>query len=262
MIEEQRTDTIKYWGFDGKPTVPPEKVPVETLIDGVKGKGYELTMLREGHSYIDKSTVVVIPTRGMISFRVVDSITRLMAPQNSPRAMFIIKGEEVGVAYNEAIKAILADSRVNFKYLLTLEDDMIFNPRIQLDLINAIEQSGFDAVQALYWAKGEGSFPMALGDPSCGQFECKPRDIKEAMQKKQMVEVNAVAMGATIFKMSLFREIEQPWFKTWQRNDEKGSGGETQDCFFSRKLRERGRRLGVHCGILCGHLDVTTGEVW
>ncbi len=230
----------------------------------VHGRGYDMAMHHMGISYQDKSTAIVIPTIGPINAKVVERLLMLLSPQNCKRAMCIIEHEEVAAAYNYAVKRIIEDPKNKFKYILTIESDNIVPIDCHIKLLKAIEQTGAAAVGALYFAKGFDTwFPMAFGDPSKGQFDCQPRDVYEASMKEQLMEVCGVAMGCTLFDTSIFRELEPPWFVTYQEDGTGGKqfGGASQDLYFSRRVREIGRRLFVHCGCLAGHID-NENTIW
>jgi hypothetical protein len=74
--------------------------------------------------YRDLSTVCVIPTRGQIPARVVETWMALQAPMNQKFCRMFVTGMEVGDAYEEAIEQILGHPDLkDWKYVLTLEED-------------------------------------------------------------------------------------------------------------------------------------------
>ena len=64
--------------------------------------------IKRGKGYRDLSTVCVIPTRGKVDARVVESWWSLMPPMNQPFLRMMVKGMEVADAYNTAIETVLA----------------------------------------------------------------------------------------------------------------------------------------------------------
>lgn len=222
-----------------------------------------------GSTYKDNSTVIVIPTRGQIDYRVVASWQSLMAPMNGKRVTLFAVGHEVGKAYNEMVQAVLADPNISkWKYLLCLEDDNIPPTDAHIRLLESMHETDADGVGGLYWTKGELGVPLALGDPDLyrrtGELEFRPRDLRPAVaEKARLVEVNGLPQGCTLFKMDLFRRIPAPWFVTV--NDftaGRGAAAFTQDLDMATKAKKAGARFFIDLAVKVGHVDTSTGEVW
>lgn len=244
-------------------------IAVEEVVDRMKsaGLGFERVELLHGTTYKDNSTVVVIPTRGMIDQRVVQSWQSLLAPMNQKRAILYARGHEVGHAYNELIKSILANPELSkWKYVLTLEDDNLQPPDAHIRLLESIDEGMFDAVSGIYFTKGELNMPMAYGDPAelakTGHLDFRPRPVADALRAGSIMPVNGIAMGCALWRMDLFRQIEPPWFVTV--NDVTGTGPAcfTQDLWFCQRAVAAGKRFAVDCRVRVGHLDVNTGIVY
>ena len=79
--------------------------------------------LEKEKTYRDLSTIIVCPTRGMITARIVQSWQGIIRPMNQKViGPIFVEGMEVGEAYNQAIKMVLENTELsNFKFLLTLE---------------------------------------------------------------------------------------------------------------------------------------------
>ncbi len=220
------------------------------------------------NSYRDLSTVIVIPTRGLIHPKVVSAYVSLITPPNQKRALFILENAEVAEAYENALAAILNDPELkSFKYLMTIEDDNTPPPMAQIQLLDSLTHLNFDAMSGLYFAKGEFGFPMAFGDPDTFRnekyFDCRPRDVHEAVAKNEVLEVNAIAMGCAVWKIETLKQLSEPRFKTVATtNGRETYVGQTQDIFVSEKIRRAGGRVGVDCRVKVGHVDPKTGEVW
>jgi len=209
------------------------------------------------HTYRDLSTVIVMPTRGTIPARVVDSFMSLMRPPNSKTTQLFIAGMEVGHAYNEAVSMILAnDELAKWKYVLTVEEDNLLPPDALIGLQREMVAGNWDVLGALYWTKGEGGVPQIWGDPYDPTENYRPQRPTDGV-----VECNGTGMGCTLFNMDTFRKIEPPWFVTHNSVE---AGQFTQDLAFYNAARKQGVELcvGVDCRIKVGHLDVNTGEVW
>lgn len=217
--------------------------------------------LREGKAYRDLSTVVVVPTRGMIPARAVENWMGLMMPMNQKAVRMFVSGMEVGAAYQSAIGTILAHPELGkWKYVLTLEEDNLPPPDGLLKLYESIDE--YAAVGGLYWTKGEGGQPMIYGEPK-GLLNFIPQVPRvDAVQ-----ECNGLGMGFTLFRMDLFREIETPWFETVQEYTPAGGRAYTQDLHFFERVRKAGHRVACDTRVKVGHLDAAgtfgpAGMVW
>ena len=239
--------------------------PVSAAAESLRPLGFERIETLPGTTFRDNSTIVVCPTRGMISHRVVGAWQNLIAPMNQKRAWLFAAGDEVGHAYNRLIEFILADPNLSqWKYLLTVEDDNLLPPDAHVRLLESIEAGPFDAVGGLYFTKGDFNMPMAYGSPAeyaaTGVLDFRPRHVNECLAAGQVMEVNGIAMGCSLYRMSLFREIPAPWFVTVaDLIPEKGVQCMTQDLAFCEKARRAGKRFAVDMRVRVAHLDVQTG---
>lgn len=215
--------------------------------------------LLRGKTYKDLSTVCVIPTRGMIPARVVESWMGLMTPMNNPFVRIMVEGMEVGDAYNSAIELILGHEQLKtFRYMLTLEEDNVPPPDGLLRLFESIGK--YSAVGGLYFTKGEEGQPMIYGDPK-GILAFQPQ--VPLLDKVQ--ECNGLGMGFTLFDLAMFRDkrIPKPWFKTLQQYTP-GAGVQqgTQDLYFYGNARRAGYRIASDNRVKVGHYDHRTGILW
>lgn len=213
--------------------------------------------LLKKRTYQDLSTICVIPTRGLIASRVVESWWGMMTPMNQKFTRIVIKGMEVGAAYNAAIEIILNNEELSkWKYVLTLEEDNLPPPDGLLKLLESIE--GYGAVGGLYWTKGEEGQPMIYGDPQ-GVLNFRPQmPIPDSLQ-----ECNGLGMGFTLFDMDVFRKVEPPWFVTQQDySREVGVKMYTQDLYFFERLRGAGYKVASDTRVKVGHMDVDADFVW
>jgi len=232
------------------------------------GLGFDRVQIVSGSTYKDTSTIIIIPTRDpMIHHRVLSAWEALIAPMNQKRAKFIVVGDEVGVAYTNTIRNILADKELStWKYIMTLESDNLPPPDAHLRLLETIDQYNFDGVSGLYWTKGDINMPMAYGDPDeyrrTGVLKFEPRDVRNALASGHVMEVNGIAMGCSLYRMGLFREVEPPWFVTVADIVNGAPVGFTQDLYFCKHAKERGKRFAVDMRVRVGHLDLGSGIVY
>lgn len=214
--------------------------------------------LERGQSYRDLSTICVIPTRGLIAVRVVQSWMDLMPPMNQKFFRIFVQGMEVGQAYNSAVENILANPEFkNWKYLLTLEEDNIPPKDGLLKLYESIKD--YDAVSGLYWCKGEGGQPMIYGDP-----KVMPKNfVPQIPRPGEVQECNGLGMGFCLFRLSMFRKVPKPWFVTEQTYTPGiGVRAYTQDLYFYEKAGREGFRFACDNRVLVGHLDPVSDIVW
>lgn len=241
---------------------------IEAAVTPLAGSlGFERLEVVHGSSYRDTSTVVVVPTRGLVDAQIVQSWQNLITPMNQPRTWIYARGMEVGDAYNTTIKAILAHPQLSkWRYVLTLEDDNLQPADAHVRLLESIQGGAWDAVAGLYFTKGGINMPMAYGDPEhyarTGELEFRPRDVRQAVQQGAILPVNGVAMGCTLWRMELFRELEPPWFVTVADVVDGVSQGFTQDLYFCRRAKLAGKAFAVDCRVKVGHLDVNTGDLY
>lgn len=214
--------------------------------------------LLRGNSYKDLSTVCVIPTRGMISAKVVQSWLGLMAPMNQKFLRIFVEKMEVGEAYNAGIETILGNAELStWKYVLTLEEDNCPPPDGLLKLYESMDK--FDVVSGLYWTKGEAGQPMVYGDPKVMPKNFIPQvPIADTVQ-----ECNGLGMGFGLFKLEMFKKIPKPWFKTVQEYiPGQGSRVGTQDLYFFQEAAKYGYRFASDNRVRVGHYSAGDDRMW
>lgn len=216
--------------------------------------------LKKGKVYRDLSTICIVPTRGMISAKVVSSWEMLMKPMNQKFIKIFAQGYEVGQAYNESIAGILAHPILSkWKYILTLEDDNMPPPDGLLKLYENMDK--FDVIGGLYFTKGEGGQPMIYGDPLDKKFSFRPQVPRVDM----LQPANGLGMGFNLFKMNMFKDkkLEKPWFKTEQEiTPGKGARSYTQDLYFYEKAGKLGYNFACDTRVKVGHYDSLTDTIW
>lgn len=242
--------------------------------------GQSQVRLVKAGGYRDQSTIIVLPSRGMIPGRVVQSWLSLMTPMNN-RSMRIpsLVGirMEVGEAYSAMIDQILAEPHLStFRFILTLEEDNLPPPDGLLKLLETIENGPWAAVGGLYWTKGEAGQPMIYGDPKTVPLNFLPQlpctgvaEGENACQcgrekHDQIVECRGLGMGFTLFDMNLFRDpdLPRPLFRTIQESNGFSGKQATQDLAFFEGAARVGYRFACDCRVRVGHLDPATDVVW
>lgn len=216
--------------------------------------------LDSSRSYKDLSTIIVVPTRGgrSLSPRWVSAMTGLFRAMNQKAfGPIYMSGMEVGDAFNQAIEMIQGHPELSkFKYLLTYEDDNVPPPDGLLKLYENIEK--FHAIGALYWTKGMAGAPMIYGSPNESPLNFVPqRVVPESIQP-----CNGLGMGFTLFRMSVFKKLDKPYFKTvqdWTPN----TGGKcyTQDLHCFERMAKLGMKVACDTRVKVGHMD-EDGNLW
>lgn len=209
--------------------------------------------LIKGKAFEDLSTICIVPTRGVIPARVVESWMSLMTPMNQKFYRIFMAGMEVGEAYNAAIENILAHPELSkWKYILTMEEDNIPPPDGLLRLYEGMKD--YDVVGGLYWTKGPEGMPMQYGDP-----KVFPRNfVPQLPLPDQLNHCNGLGMGFNLYKMEIFKnkKLKKPWFKSQQEFiPQVGVKAFSQDLYFYHNIAELGYRCACDSRIRVGHYD-------
>ena len=229
---------------------------------GVHNASDYSSRLEKEKTYRDLSTIIVCPTRGYISARIVQSWQGLIRPMNQKvLGPLFMENMEVGEAYNQVIKMILENNDLKtFKFLLTLEEDNAPPADGLMKLYESIDE--YDAVGGLYWTKGEMGQPMCYGNPA----EMPLNFIPQVPIPDTITPCNGLGMGFTLFRMEMLKDSRFEygnWFKTKQELVA-GSGVQmmTQDLYFFQKALELGYKFACDSRVKVGHYDASTQIMW
>lgn len=69
---------------------------------------------------------------------------------------------------------------------------------------------------------------------------------------RDVFEIDACGYGMILLDMDVFKQIEPPWFETWQSVDLQYHG---EDVIFHRKMQDAGIKTYAHGGAQCIHQD-------
>ena len=245
----------------GTTTTVERVIPEEFKLDDIGSNNGQLDQsigrLIKGNTYKDLSTIWITPIKKDTKLwpRVAASWMALQRPMNQPFiGPLFIDGDEVGEAYQKAFDMILNHPELqNWKYILTVEQDNLPSSIGLMTLYESIEK-GFDVVAGLYWTKGESGQPMIYGNP-----DVMPRNfVPQVPRPDTLQHCNGLGMGFTLFKISMFKKLPKPWFKTVQENGR----AMTQDLYFFEAAGRNGFKFASDNRVKVGHLDSSTGEVW
>ena len=225
---------------------------------GVRNENLELstTTFIQGATWKKQRGICLLPASSMISTRVALAWRGMILPPNQSWHFMAIEGCEVGDAYNRAIEQILAHPELSqWEYILCVEHDNLPPSDGVIRLIKAMdEHPEYAAISSLYWTKGPEGCPQIWGDPKDPVLNFRPQPPAPG----QIVECCGTGMGFGLFRLSMFKDVEKPWFVT--KCSAEGVG--TQDLSFWSNARKKGFRCAVDCSVLTGHLDVASGVVW
>lgn len=214
-------------------------------------------LVRAG-SYRDLSTVCIVPTRGVIPAKVVQTWMNMSTPMNQKFMRIFIEKMEVGEAYNTGVQMVLDHPELSkWKYILTIEEDNTIPPDGLLRLYESMNK--YDGVSGLYWTKGECGQPMIYGNPNV-----MPQDfVPQIPVAGSVQECNGIGMGFGLFKIDMFRKVEKPWFRTLQEYVPGGGmRAATQDLYFCQNAKKHGFRFAVDTNVRVGHYDLASDTVW
>lgn len=215
--------------------------------------------LSKAKSYKDLSTICIIPTRGQVPAKVVQSWMGMMTPMNQKFTRIFASGLEVGEAYSQTIQMILDHPELSkWKYILTLEEDNMPPSDGLLMLYESMDK--FDVVGGLYWTKGEMGQPMIYGNPN----EMPKNFIPQMPIPGTVQHCNGLGMGFNLWKVDMFKDerLRRPWFKTLQQVDEGGAKMYTQDLYFFEDAAKYGYRFACDTRIKVGHYDYQNDMIW
>ncbi len=234
----------------------------QIIVNGMEG--YHNSIVDEENlkknAYKDLSTICIVPTRGQIPAKVVQSWMGLMTPMNQKFVRMFAIGMEVGKAYSETIEAILAHPDLSkWKYILTLEEDNTPPPDGLLRLYDHMDK--YDVIGALYWTKGIEGKPMCYG-----KTDVFPKGFAPFMPDADTITpCNGLGMGFTLFKLDIFKnkKLPKPFFETVQRyTPGQGVQGYTQDLKFFENAGKLGYKFACDSRVKVGHYDYENDQMW
>lgn len=206
----------------------------------------------QGGSWKKQRVIKMTPSAAMIPAKVALSHESIIFPPNQGAHRMLCLGDEVGVAYSNAIEAVLGHPELSqWEFILTVESDNIPPPDGVIRLIERMEQyQEYSCVGGLYWCKGPGGCAHLWGAPDQDPVvNYRPQPPRPG----QIMEVYGTSMGFNLWRLSMFHDkrLPRPWFRT--KAGVEGVG--TQDLAFWGEARKYGYRCAVDCAILVGHHD-------
>ena len=237
-------------------------VKPQIIIQGIEG--YHNTIPNNDNlkknAYRDLSTICIVPTRGQITAKIVQSWLGLMTPMNQKFVRVFAIGMEVGAAYSTTIENIIHHPELSkWKYILTLEEDNAPPPDGLLKLYDHMDK--YDVIGGLYWTKGLEGKPMCYG-----RTDVFPMGFAPFMPESETVTpCNGLGMGFTLFKMDIFKnkKLPKPFFETVQKYvPGMGPTAYTQDLKFFENAGKLGYKFACDSRVKVGHYDYENDQMW
>ena len=194
--------------------------------------------------------MISVPTFGTLD---VEWNTRFMAlaiPLGAPVNHCWPVNLTVDEARNRSVEAAIERE---CDYLFFVDYDVLLDP----DVLTRLVAHGLPVVGGLYYSKSHPPEPIAFVDG-------RPATDWE---QGDMIAVDVMGMGCTLLDVGLLKEMGPPWFKTTDEaamvNGEPTRTQSTEDAYFcDRVTNETDAKPCIDTGIICGHKNLKTGEVF
>ena len=157
---------------------------------------------------------------------------------------------EVGEARNEIVRCAKRDG---VEWLFFMDYDVAPPPNALRKLLNL--KTPISA--GVYHSKEVPSYPLLLVKGWPQAFD--------DYEVGDLVKVDGCGMGCTLIHMSVFDQIEPPYFKTVGHTTKDGrqlTPRLTEDIYFCNKARDAGFEIIVDTSVQCGHVDWKHGIIY
>ena len=186
-----------------------------------------------------KSIAVILPSRGLIHSRTMESVTANLAPFKAK--YFYSHNLPIPECFNFPVNEAL---NYETQYVMLVEEDMLFPPNTVSRMVN-------------------------MDEPVVSVEYADRRTGKNLMWRDNKGEVVLTGIGCMLLKREVFEKMEAPYFRQVmiekmgdgtlrERSDIKirESDYGTQDVYFCVKLREAGYKINLLPNANIGHLQV------
>lgn len=182
------------------------------------------------------------------------SLKALSPPINFSVLFHIVRQKEIGLARNDIAKFALEKDA---KYLFFMGDDVEVPAHGLRQLIYRMEQDPeVGIVGGVYCAKARPAFPLVFRENGKGSYW----DWKVG----EYFEISGLGMDCTLIRTDIFKQIEEPWFKTVDTDgfldNIQSAESWTEDLYFCKKVKEQTKyKIMCDAGVICNHWDVYNG---
>jgi len=228
------------------------QIPKIIEMDTIKQLGYlgeaEDEIKRVENNYLaqgNQKILIAIPTEHKLEDEKLLQSLMPDLPTGKQVKLYNACGMSIPDAYTNIFDVALSDDA---DFVLTIEDDTFAPKDALIKLVNILnENKGIDAIGAWYPVRNDTGQSTAIGIDNNGiRVPIKP--------DQGLKEVYTLPFGFTLFRTSMFKVIQKPWFAM--------TDNLTQDSFLSQKARESGFKLFVDTDIRAKHIDRMTGKVY
>lgn len=144
-----------------------------------------------------------------------------------------IEGSGIGSNYFEMIKKVLADDRIRWTHVLSIEDDMMFDP----DTLHVLARRKLDIVGCTY--KTNKGWPVRWTAISKDGKELSTDETKHGVE-----EAYVIPQGFTLVARRVFEQTPKPWFmQGWSAEEDKYTFN--QDYFFCLQASKAGFKCHI-----------------
>lgn len=168
----------------------------------------------------------------------------------------VVKGKEVADARNDIVKKALD---CDAKYLFFLGDDVLVPNHGLRQLIFRMEQDDeLGVVGGVYCNKADPCYPLVFRENGAGAYW--------DWTIGEYFPVTGMGMDCTLIRTDLFKDLEEPYFKTIDVDKYLDGINEceqwTEDLYFLEKVKKTDWKVYIDGSILCGHEDVYGGRIY
>lgn len=198
-----------------------------------------------------------LPTAGSPTPNFLESLTKL----EPPRDCVAIERAIVRGNYIPAERELLAREALDggFDILVMIDDDIVM-PGDALERLCAVLRADPKTALAgaLYYSR-DGLRPMAVSRWSSGDTTTAtvPGFTDEP------VEVAGVGFGCVAIRLAALARLERPYFgaQIFIERSLRQARVCNEDYLFCERLRGQGRRIVLHAGVRCGHVERSTATI-
>jgi len=169
-------------------------------------------------------------------------------PINTSFGTQLVRGKQVDMARNELVAEA---KRSGAKYMFFLDDDVLAPPDALIKLYHQLVYSKgkIKVASGVYYTKQQPPVPVILD-------KNKPGGVVEWVQG-EVVEVDYAGCGCMLIDMSIFDEIEEPYFffNRGRVDIDKDADNLGEDVWFCERVLKAGYKIVVDTGVQCGHQD-------
>lgn len=188
----------------------------------------------------------LMPCYKIMEIPAVQSLTGLQADIYS-------KGDKLNIIYANGFNAVqartmLTDFAVKNEsdWVLWLDSDHVYKASAFYALVDKCEQDGLDMLSATYYVRGGGK------QTAHTRFDLEKGHFKQEELTGDVMEVDVIGFGFVVMRWLFLKEMHDKFGKDLFLMDH--TNNTTEDVYFCRKVKELGKKVLFHSGVIVGHL--------